>query len=144
MPNNGKYWFAKIMISTDIIMIFAIRGLRTSDNAIAKKKANIINIRLLFINGLWMKNMTPANSVNRKATPILLRMLLPLSEFLLLAFLNNDIKNKTVVTIKIILLNDVSSNEKVIFLKKCEYESIKTLTSPNKNTIPNTMPYIMR
>ena len=86
-----------------IVMIFANLVFLISDNIIERKKANIINIKLLFINGVCMKNMTMAHIVKTVATPTLFRMLLPLSDALLLSVLVNAIKNKRLKIINNIL-----------------------------------------
>ena len=86
-----------------------------------------------------MKKMTMANIVSTNATPILFLTLVPLSEFLLLTLLNSDMMNNIAVINNIILLLNVSSNDIVISLKKCEYESINKSYFPNMKLKPNTI-----
>lgn len=86
-----------------IVMIFANLVFLISDNIIERKKANIINIKLLFIKGWFMKNMMIENIVKSIATPTLFLMLFPLSEALLLSVLNNEIKNNMLKIINNIL-----------------------------------------
>lgn len=86
-----------------IVMIFANLVFLISDNIIEKKNANIINIRLLFIKGSCMKNITAAHIVKIVATPTLFLTLFPLSDALLLNVLVNDVINKMLRIINIIL-----------------------------------------
>ena len=88
--------------------------------------------------------MTVANTVNKNDTPILFLTLVPLSEVLLPNILNNENKNNTPLTINNILLSLVNSKEKLIFLKKCEYESMRISYLPNIKLIPRSKAFIIR
>ena len=92
-------------------------------------------------NGVCMKNITMAKIVKTTATPTLFLMFVPLSEALLLNILNNDIINNTQNIINNILSLPYMSYENPIFLKKIEYESIKTSEFPNKNDNPTNNPF---
>ena len=85
-----------------------------------------------------------AKIVKTTATPILFLMFVPLSDALLLNVLNNDIKNNTQNIINNILSLPYMSYENPTFLKKLEYESIRTSEFPNKNDNPTNNPFISK
>ena len=91
-----------------------------------------------------MKNIDMAKIVKTTATPILFLMFVPLSDALLLNVLNNDIKNNTQNIINNILSLPYMSYENPTFLKKHEYESIRTSEFPNKNDNPTNNPFISK
>ena len=91
-----------------------------------------------------MKNIDMAKIVKTTATPILFLMFVPLSDALLLNVLNNDIKNNTQNIINNILSLPYMSYENPTFLKKLEYESIRTSEFPNKNDNPTNNPFISK
>ena len=84
------------------------------------------------------------NTVNNNDTPILFLTLVPLSELLLPIVLNNEIKNNIPPTINNVLLSPVNSKEKLIFLKKCEYESMRISYLPNMKLIPSNKAFIIK
>ena len=88
--------------------------------------------------------MTAANKVNRNDAPILFLTLVPLSELLLPIVLNNEIKSNIPLTINNILLKPFNSNEKLILLKKCEYESMRISYLPNIKLVPRSKEFIIK